>query len=70
MKPGNAIRIAALAGGTALTATIVLVAPTVGSEVLMALIGAWTVLAVVRVALVVGLTRQLVHRIGTTTATA
>ena len=70
MSSGNAIRLAALAGGSALTATIVVVAPAVGGEILIALIGAWTVLAIVRVALVLGLTRQLIYRLGAATAAA
>jgi hypothetical protein len=69
MTLGNAVRAAApwtaLAAGSALTATIIVVAPEVGREVLLALIGAWTVLAIVRIVVVVGLTRKVYQSLGT-----
>jgi hypothetical protein len=47
-----------LAGASAVTAAILVVAPEVGREVLLALIGAWTVLAAVRIVILVGQMRN------------
>jgi hypothetical protein len=52
-----------LAGASALTATIVAVAPEVGAGVLGSLIVAWAVLGIVRVVIVVGVARQIYHRL-------
>jgi len=53
-----------LAGASALTAAIVVVAPEVGRELLFTLIGAWTVLAAVRIVILVGLTRKFYRSLG------
>jgi hypothetical protein len=63
----NAARVATpwflVAGASALTATIVVVAPEVGAGMLGSLIAAWAVLGIVRVVIVVGIARQIYHRL-------
>ncbi len=55
------VPVVSLAGASALAAAIVVLAPEVGREVLLALIGGWTVLAAVRIMILVGYTRRLYH---------
>jgi len=57
-----AVPLTVLAAATALTVTITFIAPGVGSEVMLALIGAWTMLVVVRIALIVSLARRFYRR--------
>jgi hypothetical protein len=62
MTIGHAVRVSvpvmSLAGASAFAAAIAVLAPEVGREVLIALIGGWTVLAAVRIVMIVGYTRR------------
>jgi len=53
-----------LAVSTTLMATIVVVAPEVGRELVLALTGAWIVLAALRVIVIVEVARRLYRRLG------
>ena len=54
----------AMAAVSALTVTIVVMAPEMGGTVALALTGAWTVLAIVRIILIVRVTRKLYQNFG------
>ncbi len=53
----------ALAAATALAATIAVFAPQAGSGMLAALIAAWTLLGIIRVAIVVRLSRMVARSV-------
>jgi hypothetical protein len=57
------VPLVSLAGASAFAAAIVVLAPEVGREVLLALIGGWTVLAAVRIVILVGYTRRFYQRL-------
>lgn len=67
MNVGKTIRAATpwtmLAVGSTLMGTILVVAPEIGRELVLALTGAWIVLAVARIFVIVGLVHRFYERL-------